>query len=113
MSSFITFPGPVSARVWNSTFKTILSKLEDASNADQLAARILEENPMAAPIGGLNLTTLTDHDIHEFIRFISSLRDNATTITSEWSTPTNIAQFPTDLDATIEEANKACRTNRP
>lgn len=113
MSSFITFPGPISARVWNSTFKTILRKLEDASTDNKLAARILEENPIAAPIGGLNLTTLTDDDILEFIRFISCLRDSATMITVDWSIPNNIAQFPIDLETTIEEANKAWRTNRP
>ena len=88
-----------------------MSKLEEASNADQFAARILEENPIAAPVGGLNLTTLTDDEILEFIRFISCLRDNASMITSDWKTPTNIAQFPTDLDATIREA-KSRHSNR-
>jgi len=94
--------------VWNSTFKTILRKLEGASNDNQLAARILEDNPIAAPIGGLDLTTLKDENILDFIRFISELRDNAPMITKEWSFPEQIAQFPIDLETTIEKANKSC-----
>lgn len=93
--------------VWNSTFKTILRKLEEASNDNQLAARILEDNPIAGPIGGLNLTTLTAKDILDFIRFISDLRNNAPVITKDWSSPEKLAQFPIDLEATIEEANKS------
>ena len=115
MSSFITFPGNRSAVVWNSSFKAILSMLENASVNNQLASHILEANPIAAPIGGLNLNTLTDAQIIEFVQFIADLRDEAPQITESWSVVTNIAQFPIDLQSIIEqgEQSEMARPRKP
>jgi hypothetical protein len=107
MSSFITFQEDMSARVWNSTFKTILRRLEACSAKNKIAARILKENPIAAQIAGLNLKSLTNEEILGFIQFLSGLRSEAAVITEAWSFPKQIAQFPIDLESTIEKANKA------
>ena len=106
MSSFLTFSEDTKSVVWNSTFKRILRKLEECSSESPIAARILEDNPIAGPIGGLNLASLTDDEMIEFIRIITSLRESAKQITQDWSFPKQVAQFPIDLETTIEKANK-------
>lgn len=110
MSSFLTFSEDTKAGVWNSTFKTILRKLEECAAENPTAAKILEENPIARPVGGLNLTSLADHETRGFISIITSLRESADQITAGWTFPKQVAQFPIDLDTTIEQANKALDT---
>tara|TARA_B110000305_G_C19207217_1_gene524111 strand:- start:385 stop:741 length:357 start_codon:yes stop_codon:yes gene_type:complete len=107
MSSLLTFSEEIKSAVWNSTFKTILRKLEGCSAENPTAAKILAENPIARPIGGLNLTSHTDDEIIGFISIITSLRDSAAQITQGCSFPKQVAQFPIDLEITIEMANKA------
>lgn len=106
MSSFISLSSNDIACVWNSSFKTILSALEDASASRRFAARILEDNPIAAPIGGLNLTALSATELADFVHFVSDLRASAAQITKDWSTANNINQLPVDLEAVIYEARK-------
>lgn len=107
MSSFFTFSEDTKSVVWNSTFKTILRKLEECEPENPTAAKILAENPIARPIGGLNLRTLTDEEIIGFIRILDSLRASAEQITEGWRFPKQVAQFPIDLESTIKQANKA------
>src|SRR5688572_26437922 len=106
MSSFFKFHGDSTAVVWNSTFKTILRELEDRRTEDQFAARALDENPIARSIGMLYLTSFTPDELKRFICILSDLRGDASTITEGWRFPEQIAQFPIDLDAVIEKANK-------
>lgn len=70
------------------------------------AAKILAENPIARPVGGLNLTSLTDDEIMGFVVIITSLQERAEQITQGWSFPKQVAQFPIDLETTIEKANR-------
>jgi hypothetical protein len=107
MSSFLSFPSDIKTVVWNSTFKTILRKLEASSADNRTAARVLEENPIAGPIGGLDLRSFTRNDLLDFIRFLAELRNDASTITEGWRFPEQVRQFPVDLDSTIEVASRA------
>jgi hypothetical protein len=106
MSSFIKFRGDITAVVWNSTFKTILRELENRRTEDQFAARALDENPIARSIGMLYLTSFTPDELNRFVCIISELLGTAATLTEGWEFPKQVTQFPIDLEAVVEKANK-------
>lgn len=110
MSSSITFREDVSATVWNSTFKIILRKLEECSSVNKTATSILRENLIAAPIGSLNLKSLSAEELAGFIQLLSGLRDETERITEEWNLPQQRAQFPIDLESTIKKAQQVAES---
>ena len=107
MSSSIWFSEEITATIWNSSFKTILEKLEEFATESEVAAQILKENPVAAQIGAINLKGLSNQELRQFVDFVTLLQDDVASITTKWTTANNIAQFPIDLETTIEKAIKA------
>jgi hypothetical protein len=113
MSSFVQFPGSVTATIWNSTFEIVLRVLGERSEMNPMAARALRDNPIAGPIALLNLTSFSQSDLGVFIELMSELKRHASEITCGWASPQQVQRLPDDLGTLIQRATETLASTNP
>lgn len=107
MSSFIKFSEAQTIGIWTASFKAMHRFLKKKSSEDPVAARVIEESPIAQEIGFLDLSAFTPAELHHLTDLICELRANPPEFSNDPCFQQQIDRLPQDLDTVIQGANYA------